>query len=122
MKHILYYYNLLFVSACSFSRLVKARGEPYEVAYWWISFLIGINLASLLMLIKYFFGFNIGIGKVVFIIAFFLPPFILNYFAFLKRKNYRKLLIEVKTSAKGFIYYMLLTLLFFIVTGYINIP
>lgn len=122
MKRIIYYYSLLYVSACSFSKLFKARGEPYEIAYWWISFLIGINLASLLMLTKYFFDLNIGISNVVFIIAFFLPPFIINYFAFLKRKKYRKLLVEVKTSAKGFIYYMLLTLLFFILTGYINIP
>lgn len=122
MKQILYYYNLLFVSTCNFSKLVKARGEPYEIAYWWISFLIGINLASILMLIKYFIGFNIGIGKFIFIVVFFLPPFILNYFIFLKRKKYRKLIIEVKTSYKGFIYYMLLTILFFMATGYINIP
>lgn len=122
MKQILHYYQLLFVSACNFSRLVKARGEPFEIAYWWISFLIGINLASILMLIKYFVGFDIGIGKFVFIVIFFLPPFILNYFAFMKRKNYRKLLEEVKTSSKAFIYYMLLTVLFFIATGYINLP
>ena len=122
MKLITYYYNLLFVSACNFSKLVKARGEPYEIAYWWISFLVGINLASILMLIKHFIGFNIGIGRFVFIVVFFSSPFILNYFAFLKRNNYRKLFDEIKTSAKAFIYYMLLTILVFIVTGYISIP
>jgi len=122
MKKFLYWYTLLFVSACNFSKLVKARGEPYEIAFWWISFLIGVNLASLLMLIKYFVDFDIGISKIAFILVFFIPPFIFNYFAFLRNKNYKKLLDEIKTYAKGFIFYMLMTVLLFIVTGYINIP
>lgn len=122
MKHILYYYNSLFVSACSLSILVKAKGKPYEIAYWWISFLIGINLVSLLMLIKFFVGFNIEVNRSIFVIVFFLPPFIFNYYLFLRKRKYIKLLGKIKRSAKGFICYVLLTLLFFIVTGYINIP
>lgn len=74
------------------------------------------------MLIKYTFSFEIEISKIIFIIAFFLPPFILNYYTFLKKKKYRKLLDEINITSKGFIYYMVIALLLFITTGYINIP
>lgn len=122
MQQFRHYYKSLFVSACSFSKFIKVNGEPYEIAYWWISFLEGINIASFIMLMKYFIGFNMWVGKIVFIAIVFVPPFIVNYFTFLKRKKYKRLPYEIKTTSMGFIYYMLLTILFFIATGYINIP
>ena len=121
MEKISYCYNLLFISACRFSSMVRAKGEPHEIAYWWVSFLVGINLVSAMMLISGIFDFKIRIGTFVFIILFFLPPFIFNYYFFINKNN-RKVVNGRKVSSKWFVCYMLFTVLFFVITGYLNIP
>jgi hypothetical protein len=110
------------VSACRFSKAVKADGEPYEIAYWYLSFFMAVNLISLLMLIRYFVGFEIVVNKYALTVIFAVPPFVLNYFVFLKRKKYKRILAEIEAPINFFIYYLVFTFLFFIVSGYLIIP
>ena len=122
MKHLLYFWYCLYVSTCNFSTKIKADGEPYEIAYWVLSLFMIVNLISILMLIKYFIGFDIKIEKFILVVLFVAPTLILNYYIFLKKKKYLKLLKEINISPSLFISYFIFTLLFFIITGYINIP
>lgn len=121
MKKFLYFWYCLYVSTCNFNAKIRADGEPYEIAYWFLSLFMIVNLISILMLIKYFIGFDIKIEKFIFVVLFVAPTLILNYYIFLKKKKYLKLLKEINISPSLFISYFIFTLLFFIITGYINI-
>lgn len=123
MNKLINAYYTLFVSACNFSKKIKADGKPYEVAYWSISFFNAANLVAILLLLKFFIGIDLEIGKFLFISIVFVPFFILNYFVFLKGKKHIKIIsnLEKSTSYLFYLFYAVLSILLFVITGYINI-
>ena len=120
-KNILYPLEYLFVSSCNFSKNINTKGDFYDAAYLSISLLMSVNLFSFMMLLKYFIGFELNMGKIIFFIVFFSPALILNHYIFMRKKRYLILYKEIKTTSMGFIIYLFFTLIFFIITGYINI-
>lgn len=116
-------YYILFTSACNFAKRVKADGEPYEIAYWLISFFNAVNLVSILLLLKFFIGINLEVDKFLFVVIILAPFFIINYYIFLKNRKYIRIIskLEGSTSYSYSLFYMILSILFFVIAGYINI-
>ena len=121
-KKIIYYLEYLYVSTYLFYNNIKSKNDNYDSAYMALSLTMAVNLFSILMLFKYILDFKINIGKLIFLILIGLPPLILNHYLFIRKKRYIILINEIKTTSLSFIIYLLLSLLFFIITGYINIP
>ena len=116
-------YYTLFVSACNFSKKIRADGKPYEIAYWSISFFNAVNMVAILLLLKFYIGIDLEIGKFLFIALVFVPFFIINYYVFLKGKKYIKIITKLEKST-SYLYYLLyevLSIILFVITGYINI-
>ena len=119
-KTILYPLEYLFVSQCNFSRSLNSKGDFYDTAYKTISLLMGINLASIIMVFKFFIGFEYKLSTIMLFIIFFLPMFILNYYIFMK--NNRKIILykEIKVTSLCSIIYFICTMIFMIISAYIN--
>ncbi len=119
-KTILYPLEYLFVSQCNFSRSLNSKGDFYDTAYKTISLLMGINLASIMMVFKFFIGFEYKLSTIMLFIIFFFPMFILNYYIFMK--NNRKIILykEIKATSISSIIYFVCTMIFMIISAYIN--
>ena len=121
-KTILYPIEYLYVSTCHFSKNMNSRGDFYDAAYMSISLLMGVNIVSIMMLLKYFIGFEFKMGRIIFFLIFFIPPLIVNYYIFIRKERCRKLYLEIRTTSKIAIIHLLFSILFIIITAFINIP
>ena len=119
-KKILYPLEYLYVSQCNFSRSLNSKADFYDTAYKTISLLMGLNLVSLMMLFKYFIGFEYKLSTIMLFIIFFLPMFILNYFIFMKDKRKIILYKEIKATSLSSVIYFVCTMIFFIISVYLN--
>lgn len=124
-----YYYKMLFFQACA------RRGDKYpgieslaSSAFWLISILQAINLISLAYGIYYFYAFLGKEGK-YFLLFLSIFPFLINYFVFMKNKNYKKTLKQLSNEGIGkpnlksywlILSYFTITLLFLALVGKLN--
>jgi hypothetical protein len=124
MRKLRFIYYLLFVSLYDFSRKVKADGKPEEVAYWLICYSNMINFATILLVIKVFTRIDLEIGAFLYALIVVVPFFIINHFLFLKRKKYVNIILELKSSMNYLygLFYMIFSILFFVIVAYNNMP
>jgi len=119
-KTIIYPLEYLYVSQCNFSRSLNSKDNFHYNAYLIISLLMGLNLMSLTMLLKYIIGFENKMSTVIGFIVFFLPMFIINYFIFIKNNRRIILYKEIKATSMCSIIYFICTMILFIISAYIN--
>lgn len=116
-------YNKLFISALKFIQKINGVGRPQENACYILSVLEISNFGSILLMLRFFIDFNLkSINKLLFIGVLAPLPFIINYFVFLHKKRYYKIITSNKELGISiFITYFILSLLFWIIAGYLNI-
>lgn len=122
MRKLRYFYNYIYVSGCRLSKIVKADGEPYEISFWWLSFITPVNIASIGLIFKFFFKFKFDPQyKIITSVAVAVISLTCHYYLFLRRKKYKEIIKDIPdVSSLPMIYYMLFTLIFFITMAFIN--
>jgi hypothetical protein len=118
-------YLMLFYSACGKPTPFINRQEQVSNAYWLISLMEGVNIASLFLLINSFVHVE-GLSKTLFF-AMFAIPFVFNYFFYIKLGS-KKILQRVdeligdgRLKNKSYVVkYVLLTILFLALSGALN--
>jgi|GEM_PF-6432839 len=83
-----------------------------------------INFATILLVIKVLTRIDLEIGTFLYALIIVVPFFIINHFLFLKRKKYVNIILELKSSMNYLygLFYMIFSILFFVIVAYINMP
>lgn len=118
-------YLMLFYSACGKPTSYINREEQVSNAYWLISLMQGVNIASLFLLINSFIHVE-GLSK-TFFFGMFAIPFIFNYFFYIKLgskkilKRVDELISNGRLKNKSYVVkYVLLTIIFLALSGALN--
>lgn len=115
-------YSKLFASAWKLVIKGNQSITPQVGTYFLIGTLEVANIGTLILLVKYFLNFKLTIEKLQFGILLIGPIFLLNYFVFLHKRRYHKILADNKNTGLWLIIsYFVFTLLFWIVVGYLNV-
>ena len=115
-------YYKLFGSAWKFVIKGNQSVTPQVGTYFLISTLELANIGTSILLVKYFVNFKLSVNKLQFVILLIVPVFLVNYFIFLHKQRYHKIVAANKDAGLWlFISYFIFTLLFWIVVGYLNV-
>lgn len=115
-------YDKLFVSAWKLVIKGNQFVSPQVGTYFLISTLELANIGTFILLMKYFVNFKLYVNKLQFVILLIVPVFLVNYFVFLHKRRYHKILAVNKDMGLWLIVsYFAFTLLFWIVVGYLNV-
>ncbi len=118
-------YLMLFYSACGKPSQYISRSEQINNAYWLVSLMQGVNLASIFFIYN-FINPTEGLSILLFF-GFMIIPFIWNYFIFLRQgnahilKEINELISKGQLKSKAYmIKYIILTIIFLALTGLLN--
>jgi len=115
-------YSKLFASAWKLVIKGNQSITPQVGTYFLISTLEVSNIVSTILLVKYFIDFKTQPAKILIYILLIGPIFLMNYFVFLHKRRYHKMLAVNKDTGLWLIVsYFVFTLLFWIVVGYLNV-
>ncbi len=115
-------YYKLFASAWKLVIKGNQSVSPQVGTYFLISTLELANIGTFILLMKYFVNFKLSVNKLQFVILLIVPVFIVNYFVFLHKRRYHKIMAaNMDTGMWLFVSYFIFTLLFWIVVGYLNV-
>ena len=122
--YILFFYVLKSIIAKN-----NQRSNSEMNAFYLLSLFQGINLLSVYNVCKSKFAFfdSINSSFIIFIVVFFLPPFLFNYFLLIRKQKFKSLInniliknTNIKTFFIGVGIYLILTSLLFGYSIYLN--
>ena len=123
-QYILFFYVLKSIITKN-----NPRSNSEMNAFYLLSLFQGINLLSVYNVCKSIFDFFDGINSsfIIFVVVFFLPPFLFNYFFLIRKQNFKSLInniliknTNIKTIFIGVGIYLILTSLLFGCSIYLN--
>jgi hypothetical protein len=86
---------------------VEGFRSSVSSTFFFMSLVLGFNLATLLMLVRIFYPIDLkGVNKLLIVTVVFLPPFIFNYMLIYHRDGYKKIMKEFDTVKKGSLKYL----------------